>query len=34
MRKAFKQDCEALGITLYREAEGGLDSLYKNWGIA
>ena len=33
MRQAFKTDCEALGVTLYREADGELSSLYSEWGV-
>ena len=33
MRKAFKADCNALGFTLYKEANGELSNLYSAWGI-
>ena len=33
MRQAFKADCEALGLTLYREADGLLSDLYSDWGV-
>ena len=33
MRQAFKADCEALGVTLYREADGLLSDLYEGWGV-
>ena len=33
LRAAFKADAEALGVTLYREADGELSSLYNDWGV-
>ena len=33
LRAAFKADAEALGVTLYRESEGELSSLYNDWGV-
>jgi hypothetical protein len=33
MRSAFKADATALGVTLYREANGALSDLYSDWGI-
>ena len=33
MRSAFKADATALGLTLYREANGALSDLYSDWGI-
>ena len=33
MRQAFKADADALGFTLYREADGDLSKLYSDWGI-
>jgi hypothetical protein len=33
MRQAFKADATALGLTLYREADGLLSDLYSNWGV-
>lgn len=33
MRQQFKADATALGVTLYREANGTLSALYSNWGI-
>lgn len=33
MRQAFKADADALGFTLYKEANGELSSLYKNWDV-
>ena len=32
-REAFKADATALGLTLYREADGELNSLYSSWGV-
>ncbi len=32
-RAQFKADCEALGVTLYKEANGELNSLYSSWGV-
>ena len=33
LRAAFKADAQALGFTLYREANGELSSLYATWGV-
>ncbi len=33
MRQAFKADATALGLTLYREADGLLSDLYSDWGV-
>lgn len=33
MRQEFKADAERLGLTMYREANGELSSLYNSWGI-
>jgi hypothetical protein len=33
MRSAFKADATALGLTLYREANGALSNLYSGWRI-
>ena len=33
MRAAFKADCQALGLTLYKEANGELSSLYSDWDV-
>ena len=33
MRQAFKADATALGLTLYREADGSLSDLYSDWGV-
>ena len=33
LRAAFKADAEALGFTLYREADGSLSDLYSEWGV-
>lgn len=33
MRQAFKADCEMLGVTLFREADGKLSDLYSSWNI-
>ena len=33
MRQAFKADATALGMTLYREANGLLSNLYSDWGV-
>ena len=33
MRQAFKADATALGLTLYKEANGLLSDLYDDWGV-
>ena len=33
MRKEFKADATALGLTLYKEADGLLSDLYSDWGV-
>ena len=33
MRQAFKEDATALGLTLYKEADGLLSDLYSDWGV-
>ena len=33
MRQAFKADADALGFTIYKEADGALSGLYSDWGV-